>query len=235
MIDLKTKYPDFYRFYGRRVAKRLSQKSIQSIDNYFNNQPFDEEVINCFNEKKLVEIDKEFQRIILEIGFGNGEFLLKQSNLNNNKKTMFIGCEVYLNGFSKVLNEIYDSQINNLKICSIHFIYLIQVLKDSSIDKVYFLNPDPWPKARHNKRRVINEENLNLLVPKLKKNCSIVITTDSQDYYEYIISISESKNSILNKIVYGELINSDPLYGVSLYQRKAISKNNKIYKVEIFK
>lgn len=233
MLDLKTKYPDFYKFYGRRIAKKLSQKSMQSIDNYFNNQPFDEEVIHCFNKKKLVDIDIDFQKIILEIGFGNGEFLLKQSN--QNKETMFIGCEVYLNGFSKVLNEIYESQINNLKICSINFIYLIQVLKDSSIDKIYFLNPDPWPKARHNKRRVINEENLNLLFPKLKENCSIIITTDSLDYYEYIISISDSKNSILNKIEYGELNNSDPLYGVSSYQRKAISKNNKIYKVEIFK
>jgi tRNA (guanine-N(7)-)-methyltransferase len=233
LLDLKTKYPDFYKFYGRRIAKKLSQKSMQSIDNYFNNQPFDEEVIHCFNKKKLVDIDIDFQKIILEIGFGNGEFLLKQSN--QNKETMFIGCEVYLNGFSKVLNEIYESQINNLKICSINFIYLIQVLKDSSIDKIYFLNPDPWPKARHNKRRVINEENLNLLFPKLKENCSIIITTDSLDYYEYIISISDSKNSILNKIEYGELNNSDPLYGVSSYQRKAISKNNKIYKVEIFK
>ncbi len=233
MLDLKTKYPDFYRFYGRRVAKKLSQKSMQSIDNYFNNKPFDEEVINCFNEKKLVEIDINFQKIIVEIGFGNGEFLLKQSN--QNKETMYIGCEVYLNGFSRVLNEIYESKINNLKICSINFIYLIQVLKDESIDKIYFLNPDPWPKARHNKRRVINEKNLNLLVRKLKKNCSITITTDSPDYYEYIISMSDNKNPFLNKIEYGELTNSDPLYGVSSYQRKAISKNNKIYKVEIFK
>ena len=117
----------------------------------------------------------------------------------------------------------------------LNFIYLIQVLKDSSIDKVYFLNPDPWPKTRHNKRRVINIENLNLLVPKLKKKCSIIITTDSLDYYEYIISMSEDKNPIWDKIEYGELTNSDSLYGVSAYQRKAINKNNKIYKVEIFK
>ena len=233
MLDLKTRYPDFYRFYGRRVAKKLSQQSIQSIENYFNNYSFDEEVIYCFNNKKSVDIDTRFKKIVLEVGFGNGEFLLEQSN--QNKKTMFIGCEVYLNGFSKVLNRIYKNKINNIKICSINFIYLIQVLKDSSIDKVYFLNPDPWPKTRHNKRRVINIENLNLLVPKLKKKCSIIITTDSLDYYEYIISMSEDKNPIWDKIEYGELTNSDSLYGVSAYQRKAINKNNKIYKVEIFK
>ena len=233
MLDLKTRYPDFYRFYGRRVAKKLSQQSIQSIEKYFNNDSLDEEVINCFNDKKSVDFDKKFKKVILEVGFGNGEFLLEQSN--QNKETMFIGCEVYLNGFSKVLNKIYENKINNIKVCSINFVYLIQVLKDSYIDKVYFLNPDPWPKVRHNKRRVINIENLNLLVPKLKKNCSIIITTDSPDYYEYIISMSENRNPIWNKIEYGELANSDSLYGVSAYQRKAINKNNKIYKVEIFK
>jgi hypothetical protein len=57
--DLKSKYPDFYRFYGRRVAKKLSHKSIQSIDYYFKERSFDEEVINSFNEKKIVEISKK--------------------------------------------------------------------------------------------------------------------------------------------------------------------------------
>ena len=161
MLDLKSKYPDFYRFYGRRVAKKLSDKSIESINHYFKSSSFDEEVINSFNERQSLKIDKKFQRITLEVGFGNGEFLIKQSNLN--KDSLFIGCEVYLNGFSKVLNKINDRQINNIKICSINFIYLVQILKNETIDQIYFINPDPWPKARHNKRRVINIENLNLM------------------------------------------------------------------------
>ena len=104
MLDLKSTYPDFYRFYGRRVAKKLSDKSIESINYYFESSSFDEEVINSFNERKSLKIDKKFQKISLEVGFGNGEFLIKQSNLN--KDSLFIGCEVYLNGFSKVLKKI---------------------------------------------------------------------------------------------------------------------------------
>ena len=233
MLDLKSKYPDFYRFYGRRVAKKLSNKSIESINHYFKSSSFDEEVINSFNERKLLKIDKKFQRITLEVGFGNGEFLVNQSNLN--KDSLFIGCEVYLNGFSKVLNKINDRQINNIKICSINFVYLVQVLKDETIDQIYFINPDPWPKARHNKRRVINIENLNLLSSKLKKNCSIVVTTDSPDYYEYILSIFKNKGLISLKMEHEELKTTDKLYGISSYQRKAISRNEKIYKIEIFK
>ena len=233
MLDLKSKYPDFYRFYGRRVAKKLSDKSIESINYYFKSSSFDEEVINSFNEKKSLKFDKKFQRITLEVGFGSGEFLIKQSNLN--KDCLFIGCEVYLNGFSKVLNKINDRQINNIKICSINFIYLVQVLKNETIDQIYFINPDPWPKARHNKRRIINIENLNLLSSKLKKNCSIVVTTDSPDYYKYILSIFKNKGLISLKMEHEELKTTDKLYGISSYQRKAINRNEKIYKIEIFK
>ena len=233
MLDLKSKYPDFYRFYGRRIAKKLSDKSVESINHYFKSSSFDEEVINSFNERKSLKIDKKFQKISLEIGFGNGEFLIKQSNLN--KDSLFIGCEVYLNGFSKVLNKINDRQIKNIKICSINFIYLVHVLKNETIDQIYFINPDPWPKARHNKRRVINIENLNLMASKLKKNCSIVVTTDSLDYYEYIISIFKNKDLTFRKMEHEELKTTDILYGISSYQRKAINRNDKIYKVEIFK
>ena len=233
MLDLKSKYPDFYRFYGRRVAKKLSDKSIKSINHYFKSSSFDEEVINSFNERQSLKIDKKFHRITLEVGFGNGEFLIKQSNLN--KDSLFIGCEVYLNGFSKVLNKINDRKINNIKICSINFIYLVQVLKNETIDQIYFINPDPWPKARHNKRRVINIENLNLMASKLKKNCSIVVTTDSLDYYEYIVSIFKNKDLFFHKMDHEELKTTDQLYGISSYQRKAINRNAKIYKVEIFK
>ena len=233
MLDLKSKYPDFYRFYGRRVAKKLSDKSIESINSYFKSSSFDEEVINSFNVKKSLKIDIKFQRIILEVGFGNGEFLIQQSNLN--KDSLFIGCEVYLNGFSRVLNKINDRQINNIKICSINFIYLVQALKNETIDQIYFINPDPWPKAGHNKRRIINIENLNLMASKLKKNCSIVVTTDSKDYYEFIISIFKNKDLIFRKIEHEELKTTDKLYGISSYQIKAINRNDKIYKVEIFK
>ena len=233
MLDLKSKYPDFYRFYGRRVAKKLSDKSIESINYYFKSSSFDEEVINSYNEKRLLKIDKKFQKISLEVGFGNGEFLINQSNLN--KDSFFIGCEVYLNGFSKVLNKINDRQIKNIKICSINFIYLVQVLKNETIDQIYFINPDPWPKARHNKRRVINIENLNLMASKLKKNCSIIVTTDSLNYYEYIVSIFKGKDLSYHKMEHEELKTTDQLYDISSYQRKAINRNAKIYKVEIFK
>ena len=233
MLDLKIKYPDFYRFYGRRIAKKLSNNSIQDINNYFNSNSFDEEIINCFNKKKTIKTDNVFKKTIVEIGFGNGEFLINQAK--ENEDTLYIGCEVYLNGFSRVLKYKYNNNIENIKICSVNFIYLISVLENLSIDKFYFINPDPWPKVRHNKRRVINLSNLNLLASKIKINSSILITTDSKDYYENIISISHDQMLAFKEIKYEELNSSSLLYGISSYQRKAINRNDKVYKIEFIK
>lgn len=232
MFDLKVKYPEFYRFYGRRIAKKLSHQSKRHIETYFDNHSFDEEIVNCFNKKKFINTDQVYKKTILEIGFGNGEFLV--NNSERNKDILYIGCEVYLNGFSNVLNYIYKNNVKNIRICSVNFIFLISVLRDLSLEKVYFINPDPWPKARHHKRRIVNVENLNLLTSKIKKNCSIIITTDSKEYYEYIISIINDPNLSIKKMKYTELNNSDSLYGISAYQRKAINRNDKIYKIELF-
>ena len=73
------------------------------------------------------------------------------------------------------------------------------------------------------------------MASKLKKNCSVVVTTDSLDYYEYIVSIFKNKGLIFRKMKHEELKATDKLYGISSYQRKAINRNSKIYKIEIFK
>ena len=67
------------------------------------------------------------------------------------------------------------------------------------------------------------------MASKLKKNCSIVVTTDSLDYYEYIVSIFKNKDLFFHKMDHAELKTTDQLYGISSYQRKAINRNAKIY------
>ena len=154
MIDLKNRYSDFYKFYGRRISKKLSSNSLEVIENYFSNKSFDLEVIECFNNKLFLNLDKKYKKVYLEIGFGNGDFLISSAKLNNDN--FFIGSEVYLNGFSKVLKYIETNNLKNIKICNTNFIFLISVLNPLSLDAVYLINPDPWQKLRHQKRRIIN-------------------------------------------------------------------------------
>ena len=233
MIDLKNQYSDFYRFYGRRISKKLSPNTLNIIENYFSSNSFDHEIIECFNNKTFLNLDKKYKNFFLEIGFGNGEFLI--SNAKNNKsETFFIGSEVYLNGFSKVLKYIQNNNLKNIKICNTNFIFLIKVMRPMSIDMVYFINPDPWPKSKHKKRRIINLENLNLIKEKLKKNGKIIVTTDSKEYFDFIFDLSKNKKIEFHNIDFGELQMGDELYGISSYQRKAIVKNYKLYYFEFF-
>ena len=232
MIDLKNQYSDFYKFYGRRVSKKLSSKTLKIIENYFSSYSFDHEVIESFNNKKYLYFDSKYKKICLEIGFGNGDFLL--SNASNSNDTLFIGSEVYLNGFSKILKYINTNDIKNIKICNTNFIFLIKVLIHSSIDLVYFINPDPWPKLRHHKRRLLSIDNLNMIKEKLKKDGKIIITTDSEDYYNFVFGLSRDKKLKFHNSDFGILHEDNNLYGISDYQRKAIVKKNKIYYMKFF-
>tara|TARA_B110000438_G_scaffold272445_1_gene291126 strand:- start:114 stop:818 length:705 start_codon:yes stop_codon:yes gene_type:complete len=231
LLDLKDKYPDFYRFYGRRIAKKLSSASVKTIENHFNSVSLDQKIIDFYNNKKFINFSTNYKKVCIEIGFGDGEFLIKNSREDNN--TLFIGSEVYLNGFIKVLKYINLEKVDNIKICSTNFIFLISVLNPTSIDRIYFINPDPWPKARHNKRRVINTNNLNLIKNKLKKKGEVVITTDCKNYYEDMLDILKDPLLEFKKSDFYEMNKNDKMFGISNYQRKAIIKKHRLYKVSL--
>ena len=196
MLDLKDKYPDFYRFYGRRIAKKLSSASVKTIENHFNSVSLDQKIIDFYNNKKFINFSTNYKKVCIEIGFGDGEFLIKNSREDNN--TLFIGSEVYLNGFIKVLKYINLEKVDNIKICSTNFIFLISVLNPTSIDRIYFINPDPWPKARHHKRRLLNINFLELIYSYLKDEGRIFIATDSQTYIQLILSIIHKVRDYFN-------------------------------------
>ena len=73
------------------------------------------------------------------------------------------------------------------------------------------------------------------MASKIKKNSSVIVTTDSKDYYDYIISISHDQMLAFKEMKYEELDSSSLLYGISSYQRKAINRNDKVYKMEFIK
>ena len=107
MFDLKNQYSDFYRFYGRRISKKLSINTIKIIESYFESYSFDHEVINAFKKNIFLNFDPNYKEIFLEIGFGSGDFLI--DNSENKKDALFIGSEVHLNGFSKILKHIKNN------------------------------------------------------------------------------------------------------------------------------
>ncbi len=111
---------------------------------------------------------------------------------------------------------------------------LLSHLSKQIFDEIFILYPDPWPKARHEKRRILNKENLNLFLSKLKINGKLFIATDVKNYFDSIYQLIE--NNIKVKIINFNNFNSRPKKIISTrYEKKALNKKIKPLYLEVKK
>lgn len=171
-----------HRFHGRRKGKALTEyrKAILSdgLERYgFKNAyyPFDD------NNQSW-----------LEIGFGNGEFLSHMCQTHPNIN--FIGCEPFMNGVSALLASI-ENPVDNLKIWCDNARILMDEIPDASIDRIYLLNPDPWPKTRHEKRRFVQHDSLNEMARILKPNGLFTMSTDVVPLAQWMFNKTNNHDS----------------------------------------
>lgn len=126
-----------------------------------------------------------YTQLALEIGFGGGEHLLAQAA--HNPDTLFIGVEPYINGVAKCLAGIDKQNLGNIRLNTQDARLLIKALPDACLDAAFILFPDPWPKARHNKRRLVNLETLAMLARAQKPGARLLIASDHEDYCVWIL------------------------------------------------
>jgi tRNA (guanine-N7-)-methyltransferase len=126
----------------------------------------------------------------LEIGFGGGEHLTGLASVYPD--IQFIGCEPFVNGVAKAVSLIDAHAITNVQIHDDEASVLLANLPPMSVSRVYILYPDPWPKARHRKRRLISEEFLALLARVMKKGSELRFVTDIDDYSAWTLSRIQS-------------------------------------------
>ena len=126
----------------------------------------------------------------LEIGFGGGEHLVWQAE--NNKKIKIIGCEPFEEGVVKVLTAIEDKTLSNIGLHPDDARQIIPAMPDASIDRVFILFPDPWPKRKHQKRRLIGRSLLQALARVMKPGAELRIGTDIPDYARTILMAFQS-------------------------------------------
>lgn len=126
----------------------------------------------------------QYQNYVLEIGFGSGEHILYSAKTHHNNA--YIGCEVFTGGVVKLLEAIELEDLKNIRIWHDDAVDFINRLPDNSLNMVYILYPDPWPKRRHNKRRLINAEFLRFLANKIAPNGQLLMVTDHKDYANHI-------------------------------------------------
>ncbi len=168
-----------YSIRGSRItdAQRIAKDALQKVHGI----EFKQEQI------KISEIFPESDRVIMEIGFGMGEAtaIIAKNHPNNG----YIAVDVHPPGIGKLLARIVENDLTNLKVIEedVHVV-LQHMITDESLDGIHLFFPDPWPKKKHNKRRIVNEGFLSLIHPKIKKGGFIHIATD---WVPYAVSIQE--------------------------------------------
>jgi len=133
------------------------------------------------------------QPIVMEIGYGMGEATWQIAKAN--PSTNYLGVEVHMPGVGKLMARLDEYELTNVRLIERDvFEVFYYMLKDSSLDGVHLFFPDPWPKKRHFKRRIVNERFLSDVHSKLKPGGYLHIATDWVPYAEWITSVfSETK------------------------------------------
>ena len=159
-----------FQFYGRRKGKPLRRHHVGLMDTLLPQVAVD----------LSAPLAGAGDRRWLEIGFGGGEHLAHQASLNSD--VTILGAEPYLNGVAKILAEIEVRKLTNVAVHYGDARVLLEVLPDACFERVYLLYPDPWPKARQNKRRFVNPENLVQIQRVLKPQGQFWFASDIEDY-----------------------------------------------------
>jgi tRNA (guanine-N7-)-methyltransferase len=177
-------------FFGRRYGRAMKKGSKKAIEEIlprlcFNNENTQDDVSSFIKEQQDAG-----KKLWVEIGFGNGEHLVEL--LKNYPDHYFIGCEPFMNGVAHCLKNM-DSQLpeedylSRVRIWSDSAEGLLDMLPDNAIDRLYLLNPDPWPKSRHHKRRFVREENLDRMARLIKSQGQFITATDVADLAEWML------------------------------------------------
>jgi tRNA (guanine-N7-)-methyltransferase len=120
-----------------------------------------------------------------EIGFGSGEHLAAQAAANPG--VGLIGAEPFLNGVVGALSHLRDNDLGNVRLHMGDALDVLERLPDASLARAFLLHPDPWPKARHAKRRFVNPGPLDLLAAKLAPGAELRIGTDHAVYCRWTL------------------------------------------------
>jgi tRNA (guanine-N7-)-methyltransferase len=166
-----------YSIRGSRItdAQRAAKDALQKVHGI----EFKQEQVD------IPALFPKSDKVIMEIGFGMGEAtaIIAKNHPNNG----YIAVDVHPPGIGKLLARIVENELTNLKVIEedVHVV-LQHMIADESLDGIHLFFPDPWPKKKHNKRRIVNQGFLSLIYPKIKKGGFIHIATD---WVPYAVSI----------------------------------------------
>jgi tRNA (guanine-N7-)-methyltransferase len=148
----------------------------------------------------MIDLAKVFQRdakCVLEIGFGSGYSLLAMAKAHPEQN--FIGIETHLPGIGTLLQGVEAEQLQNVRVYYADAVEVLgQSIPDASIDVVQIFFPDPWPKRKHHKRRLIQDAFVNLIIKKLKPRGALHLATDWEHYAAHMMTVLSAIPDLTN-------------------------------------
>jgi tRNA (guanine-N7-)-methyltransferase len=170
------------RLYGRRTGHKLRTGQQALVDELLPQISVPE--TGSLDAQTLFGDDRPIE---LEIGFGRGEHLAGQAAMRPDHG--FIGCEPFLDGVVGLLLHVEEQNLGNVRIHMNDALEVLERLPDASLSRAYLLHPDPWPKARHAKRRFMNKGPIDLIAAKLKPGAEFRFGTDHPIYCRWAMMV----------------------------------------------
>lgn len=163
-----------------------------------------------------------------EIGFGSGEHLAGQAEARPDHG--FIGCEPFINGVVGALTHVRDRDLSNVRIHMGDALEVLERFPDASLSRVYLLHPDPWPKARHAKRRMMNHGPMDLIAAKLKPGCEFRLGTDDPTYCRWSMMVMDQRRDFEWQAASAQDFLTRPAdWPETRYERKARRKGHEVW------
>ena len=162
------------------------------------------------------------QPIVMDVGYGMGEATWQISKANPN--TNYLGVEVHMPGVGKLMARLDEYELTNVRLIERDvFEVFYYMVKDESLDGVHLFFPDPWPKKRHFKRRIINERFLTDVSAKLKPGGYLHIATDWVPYAEWIKEVFSQ-----TKLFTGGVVDRPDWRPLTRFEGQGISKDHAV-------
>ena len=162
--------------------------------------------------------------IVMEIGFGNGDFLVYQAE--EHPDWTLVGVEIYLPGVAKAVGRLEDAGvIERTRITQLPAQFVLEhQVAEEQLDGVFINHPDPWPKAKHHKRRIIQKDFAKLLVSRLKSGGFIKLATDKPDLAEWMQTILDQTEGLTNVAGVGGFITRDDERVYTKFEQRGIKE-----------
>jgi len=163
--------------------------------------------------------------VIAEIGFGMGKATAIIAAENPDKN--YIGLETHKPGIGRLLWEIEQRSLSNIRIIEYDAVEIFQkMIPENSLDGVHIFFPDPWPKKRHHKRRLIQKPFTDCIASRLKPGGYVYMVSDWQDYADWALSVFTNTAGLVNE--YGGFAEPQSWRPMTSFEKKGIDKNHEI-------